>query len=1036
MKKNTNNLIIIAEDSLTQAEQLKNILIKNRYEVLHGQNGREAFDMIKRKNPQLVISDIVMPETDGYELCRMIKTDDQLKGIPVILLTVLADPADVIKGLECGADNFITKPYNEKYLLSRIHNILINKELRRERLSEMGIEIFFANKKYYITSDRLQILDLLLSTYENSVQKNIELIKVNENLKSTRDELETLNKKLEEIIEARTLRLKHINALLISIRNVNQLIVREKDAGKLIKKICASLVDVRGYCGAWILLVNGNMNLINSASKGFKKEFSHLIAEIKNGKFPHCCQQGLKQPGIVLSESHEPECAGCPMSEKSSYKGSMTLRLEHEGEILGILTIKLPSDFKTDKEEQDLLYEVAGDISFALYSINLEEKHRQAEDAFRKSEEKYRILFEGSAEGILVADIETKKFIYANPAICKMLGYTIKELEGMSIADIHPKDSLEHVISEFEAQSRGDKTLAHDIPCLRKNGTIIHTNINTSTALIDNKKCNVGFFTDINEIIEAELKLAREKELLSALIDNSPDHIYFKDKQCRFIRINKKLTEDLGLKNPSEALGKTDFDFFKEEHANQAFIDEQNIMRTDLTLVNNEEKEILPDKGEIWVSSTKLPLHDKDGNIMGICGISRDITERKRMEDELILAKEKAEESNKLKSAFLANMSHEIRTPMNAMLGFSSLLANPEITYEKRNEYIVRIKESSDRLLHLIDDIIDSSKIESGQLRINEVETYINKILTDVYSFFNELKCKKGKESIEIRLNKGISEESFRILTDPYRLKQVLSNLLDNALKYTDSGFIEIGYTIQPVITDKKNNIMPAENNRILLFYVKDTGIGFPENKKDLIFERFQKLEDNKVKLYEGTGLGLTISKNLARLLGGEIWAESELGKGSTFYFTLPYKPVSVVHEDIDVNGIFIKNIPGRTKYLWKGEVILIAEDEENNYAFIEEAFRITGARLIWVKNGLEAVEMCRTNEYINLVIMDVKMPLMDGYTATKSIKNLRKNLPVIALTAYADETEKEEARKAGCDNYISKPVMPEELLALVSRYI
>ncbi len=570
MKKNNNNLIVIAEDSPTQAEQLKHILTKNGYRVLHGRNGKDAFDVTKRERPVMVISDIMMPEINGYELCKAIKTDDQLKGIPVILLTVLSDSAEVIKGLECGADNFITKPYNEKYLLSRIHNILRNKELRKERLSEMGIEIFFANKKYYVNSDRLQILDLLLSTYENSIQKNRELIHVNEKLKSTRDELETLNKKLEEIIEARTLRLKHINKVLVSIRNVNQLIVREKDTEKLIKSICTSLVTVRGYDSAWILLFDENMNLLNYASKGIGKEFSLFIKNIENGKLAHCCQEALKQPGIVLASSQKPECSDCPIVKKDTYRESMTIRLEHDGDILGFLTIKLSPDIKTDKEEHDLLYEVAGDISFALYSINLEEKRRQAEDAFRKSEEKYKILFEGSAEGILIADIETKKFSYANPAICKMLGFTNKELEGMSVADIHPKDSLEHVISEFEAQARGEKTLAHDIPCLRKDGTIIYTNISTSMALIDDRNCNIGFFTDITENKEAELKLVREKELLSALIDNSPDNIYFKDKQSRFLRINKKMAEWFGLKDPSEAMGKTDFDIFTGEHASQS----------------------------------------------------------------------------------------------------------------------------------------------------------------------------------------------------------------------------------------------------------------------------------------------------------------------------------------------------------------------------------------------------------------------------------------------------------------------------------
>src|SRR4030042_4956518 len=732
MKKNNNNLIVIAEDSSTQAEQLKHILTKNGYRVLHGRNGKEAFDITRRERPLLIISDIIMPEINGYELCKAIKTDDQLKGIPVILLTVLSDSVDIIKGLECGADNFITKPYNEKYLLSRIHNILINKELRKEQLSETGMEIFFANKKYYVNSDRVQILDLLLSTYENSIQKNRELIQVNEKLKSTRDELKTLNKKLEEIIEARPLRLKHINKVLVSIRDVNQLIVREKDTEKLIKSICSSLVSVRGYDSAWILLFDENMNLLNYAGKGTGKEFSLLIKNIENGKLAHCCQEALKQTGIVLASSQKLECSDCPMVKKDTYRESMTIRLEHNCDILGFLTIKLSPDLKTDKEEHDLLYEVAGDISFALHNIYLEEERNYIAEELKASLERFKILFDYAPDAYYLSDLKGN-FVDGNKEAEKAVGYKKEELIGKNFLKL-----------KLLSPSQIPKAAA----LLMKN---------------------------------------------LAGIATGPD------------------------------------EFILNRH----------------------------DGTRITIDIRTFPLKIKNQKF--VLAIARDITRRKNMENELILAKEKTEEENKIKSAFLANMSHEIRTPMNALLGFSSLLADPGITDEKRNEFIPRIRESGDRLLHLIDDIIDSSKIEAGQLGIKKAESSVNKILTELCSFFEEQKHKKGKENIEIRLNKAISGEYLKILTDPYRLKQVLSNLLDNALKYTDSGYIETGYTV--------------EGNQMLRFYVKDTGIGFPESKKDFIFERFHKIEDQKVKLYEGAGLGLAISKNLVKLLGGEMWA-------------------------------------------------------------------------------------------------------------------------------------------------------------------
>jgi PAS domain S-box-containing protein len=635
------------------------------------------------------------------------------------------------------------------------------------------------------------------------------------------------------------------------------------------------------------------------------------------------------------------------------------------------------------------------------------------------------MLFEDSPEGILIADLETREFSYVNPALCKMLGYTKKEIEGMSVADIHPKDSLEHVISEFEAQARGEKTIAYDIPCLRKDGAIIYANINSSKTLIDNRNCNIGFFTDTTERRQTEKALQESEEKFRTFVDTATDLMIITDKNGQLTDVNKAMVNILGysaeeLKKMHIAMLLTEDSRKNELEPNwQKFIKEGKI-EIETTFRTKSGNEIF---GELKA----VAISDSLGNISGTRTIFSDLTHRKLAEQELIKAKEKAEESDRLKSAFLANMSHEIRTPMNALLGFSSLLTDPGITDEKRNEFIPRIRESGDRLLHLIDDIIDSSKIEAGQLGIKMAETSVNKILTELCSFFEEQKHKKGKENIEIRLNKAISGEYFKILTDPYRLKQVLSNLLDNAQKYTDSGYIETGYTVLPA---------PAKGSQMLRFYVKDTGIGFPESKKDFIFERFHKIEDQKVKLYEGTGLGLAISKNLVNLLGGEMWAESEPGKGSTFYFTLPYKPVHAVQEDVDIRDKITKDISGRTIYLWKDKVILIAEDEENNYSYTKEVLTNTCVQLIRAENGQEAVEICRSDKNIDLVLMDVKMPLMDGYTATKSIKSFRKNLPVIALTAYAGETDKEDSIKAGCDDYLSKPVKHVDLLALINKYI
>lgn len=410
----------------------------------------------------------------------------------------------------------------------------------------------------------------------------------------------------------------------------------------------------------------------------------------------------------------------------------------------------------------------------------------------------------------------------------------------------------------------------------------------------------------------------------------------------------------------------------------------------------------------------------------------RDITDRKLMEQELIKAKDKAEENNRLKSAFLANMSHEIRTPMNVLLGFSNLLASPGIEDNKRKEFISRIRESGERLLHLIDDIIDSAKIEAGQLVIQEMEVPVNKLLEELRFNLEEQKRAKGKENIEICLNTMFEGAGITTITDSFRLKQVLSNLLNNALKYTDSGFIEAGYSILPADSGDEDKIKVGESSRVIQFYVKDTGIGIPETRKDFIFERFHKIEDQKVKLYEGAGLGLTICKSLVKLLGGKIWVESEPGEGSTFYFTIPYKPVPSVLKEAkpEINN------GGNNTVSWKNKVILVVEDEESNYRLIEEILRSTKVQLIWLKDGREAIEKCKSVKNIDLVLMDIKLPFIDGYSAVKSIKKIRKDLTIIANTAYVSDIEKEKSFKAGCDDYISKPVQPDKLLERIKKYI
>jgi len=388
----------------------------------------------------------------------------------------------------------------------------------------------------------------------------------------------------------------------------------------------------------------------------------------------------------------------------------------------------------------------------------------------------------------------------------------------------------------------------------------------------------------------------------------------------------------------------------------------------------------------------------------------------KEIEKNLQMAKERAEESDKLKSSFLANMSHEIRTPMNAIIGFSELITRKTIPQEKKDIYAQYITSSGKALLNLIDEIIDIAKIEAGQLKINKSTTYVNVLLNEIIDYINNEKKKNKKDHILITKNEAIHDINFCFLCDPLRLKQIITNLLNNALKFTFEGLIEVGY------------IMP--NNVTIVFYVSDTGIGLSDDKLPLIFERFRQADDTITRQFGGTGLGLAISKKLVEMMGGRIWAESEKGKGSTFFFSLP-----LIIPDISKN-IIESNKELNSTDSFEGKTILIAEDEDNNFIFLEEVLNPTKAKIIRAKNGIQAVNAIKTHPDISVVLMDIKMPEMDGYQATSIIKEIKPSIPVIAQTAYAMAEDIIKGKNVGCDEYLSKPIKPEILINTLKRFI
>jgi len=569
--------ILIAEDSLIQAIQLKYLLEKHHYKAIVAENGQQALDLLEQYEPKVIISDICMPVMDGYELCRKVKAQKCNENIPVILLTSLANPEDVIEGLDCGADNFITKPYSEAYLISHIEQIIENRKIHFTNRVSFGIEIMFGGKQRLINADQQQMLTLLMSTYEAAIAKNQELLKIQE-------QLQNMNNQLEELVAIRT--------------------------------------------------------------------------------------------------------------------------------------------------------------------------------------------------------------------------------------------------------------------------------------------------------------------------------------------------------------------------------------------------------------------------------------------RELLLAKEKAEESDKLKTAFLANMSHEIRTPMNGILGFSQLLKEPNLSVQDKSRYIDTIDNSTHQLLSIITDILNISKIEAGEETTYSLFFNLRELLDEIKSFFLPLaKQKNLKLSLVNNLSPGIGN----IKSDPVKLRQILDNLIGNAIKFTPKGKVEIA------VTSKKDK---------LIFSIKDTGIGIDSSMHKVIFDRFRQVELTHSRKYGGTGLGLSLAKSYIEMLARTIHLDSSLGKGSAFSFEVP---LCIINEPI----LEKKSVKSKISFLhkWGDKTLLLAEDEEDNASFIQTALIPSGINIITVINGFEAVEICRKNKDISLVLMDIKMPEMDGLEATRIIRSFNKEIPIIATTAYALSSDAEKCIEAGCDDYIPKPIMIDQLLFIIDKY-
>jgi PAS domain S-box-containing protein len=644
-------------------------------------------------------------------------------------------------------------------------------------------------------------------------------------------------------------------------------------------------------------------------------------------------------------------------------------------------------------------------------------EQKRAEAELRQARFLMDSWFDNIPDAVYFKDRKSR-FVRISQAHANLFGLSNpREAIGKTDADFfgdeHASDALEDerhiirtgesIIGKIERETRDDGPdtwcSTTKMPLRNENGKIIGT---------------FGISRDVTAQVRAETELACERDLLKTIINNIPDIIYVKDRYSRFMVGNDAMLHMFSIDEMSELVGKTDYDFSTPELACNYVTDDQNVMRTCQPLVDQEETIRQSSDGrQLWLLTTKVPLVGKDGSVMGMVGISRDITARKIAGEELLAAKEIADAANRAKSEFLANMSHEIRTPMNGILGMTELLASTEMTGEQR-EFLTLVQQSADALLRLLNDILDFSKIEAGRLELDNTPFNLRDCIGKAIKL---LTLKANEKGIELagRIDPGIPNE---LIGDPGRLRQIIVNFVGNAIKFTNSG--EVVVDVNPETLD--------DDVAVLHITVRDTGIGIAKEKQQKIFEAFSQADASTTRRFGGTGLGLTISARLIQMMNGRVWVESELGVGTTFHFHVRL-------------GVSPDQTPRRPAAFSKiaGTRVLVVDDNATNRRILQEILQLWNLKPTLADDGETALRIVadsvRDQDPFGLILLDYHMPHLDGVGFAEQLIGRQDELqhgPIVMLSSSFAGLSSPQMRQLGINRYLTKPVIASELRDVV----
>lgn len=673
-------------------------------------------------------------------------------------------------------------------------------------------------------------------------------------------------------------------------------------------------------------------------------------------------------------------------------------------------------------------------LKWKLMNAN-DEREKSTQNAFPPKTQKFETLFEVMTNGLLLHDIDGTIF-KANNSVSEYLNLPKETLETMNISDLIPEDIIKAIELKLR-KLKENKPLKFEINFVLNTKGVMYFEVITKKIILGKKEYLLSNFRDITQLktFEAGLKSSKlraedNEHELNAIFNNAPYSMILFDENMKILRantnaltnflINKVNLPTSNQRNLSYCLNTNHISFTCANSDtctncelanafNNTILKGKHYTKVEMQMSLKIDNNVIPK-----TVSLSTALIKKNGHSVYLA-ILDDITERKILEQELMFAKDKAEESDKLKTAFLNNLNHELRTPLNGILGFIDLIVdeNYKFSMHEKKEFIDIMHKSSDRLLNTVNDLVEISKLDCG---IIEIHKEIFEVKNEFESFIKEQQLKLCSDKVDFSYEIDSNLTHQMIYTDKFKTFKVIANILENAFKFTPQGFIKL-------------NVSSANEN--LIVSIEDSGIGIDPKNQNLIFKPFWQVEKDMHRAYEGNGLGLTVAQKIIKNLAGSLFINSRLEKGTTFVIHIPGLIVlSTATTPLTLEPISYSNVS------LAGKTILVAEDEFSNYLYIEAVLEDEGCKLLHANNGFEAVEMFKATPTIDLVLMDINMPILDGYEAALKIKEINPKIPIIGQSAYNSNSEKQKALDAGCNDYITKPIKKEDLIMVITHVL